>query len=729
MAMRQKKDSAPLERAVPDSGTHWPSLREEQIVKEAQAVGADVVPTVTDAGPEDPAATATEQPSNRATQQPSNPATQQPTNSAPSNSPIQQTGGEPTLLSDWDYHLFNEGSHNNLWEKLGAHPVEGGTIFGVWAPNALYVSVVGDFNDWNRTTHPLTWRGENGIWEGFIPHVGKGTTYKYFLTSKLSDYSVEKADPFGVHHEVSPAKASVVWDLEYEWQDGEWMRSRARHNSFTAPASVYEVHLGSWRRGEDNRMLGYRELAPMLAAYVKKMNFTHVELLPVMEHPFYGSWGYQCTGFFAPTSRYGTPQDFMYLVDVLHQNGIGVILDWVPSHFPTDEHGLSYFDGTHLFEHADPRKGFHPDWNSLIFNYGRNEVRSFLLSSALYWLGVYHADGLRVDAVASMLYLDYSRKHGEWIPNEFGGRENIEAISFLRRLNEDVYKAHPDVQVIAEESTAWPMVSRPTYVGGLGFGMKWDMGWMHDTLRYFGYDPIHRRFHHNDVTFRMMYAFTENFVLPLSHDEVVHLKGSLIAKMPGDAWQRFANLRLLFGYMHAQPGKKLLFMGGEFGQGREWNHDRSLDWHQLEVAWHETLRRWVEDLNKFYRTTPAMHELDFRPEGFEWIDCCDSENSVVSLLRRSSSRPEELVVVVLNFTPMPRYNYQVGFPYGGHWREVLNSDADLYGGSGQGNMGGVDAMPVPLHNRKYSAALTLPPLSALFFVHDAKSHAADESPE
>jgi 1,4-alpha-glucan branching enzyme len=448
------------------------------------------------------------------------------------------------------------------------------------------------------------------------------------------------------------------------------------------------------------------------------MNFTHIELMPVMEHPFYGSWGYQGTGYFAPTSRYGTPQDFKYLVDVLHQNGIGVIIDWVPSHFPSDEHGLGYFDGTHLYEHADPRKGFQPDWQSLVFNYGRNEVRAFLLSSALYWLDEYHADGLRVDAVASMLYLDYSRKAGEWIPNEFGGRENIEAITLLRRLNEDVYKVHPDVQVIAEESTAWPMVSRPTYVGGLGFGMKWDMGWMHDSLRYFAREPIYRRFHQNDVTFRMMYAFTENFVLPLSHDEVVHGKGSLYGKMPGDDWRKAANLRLLFAHMYASPGKKLLFMGGELGQIREWNHDASLDWELLENPRHAGINRWMQDLNAAYRDVPAMHELDMAPEGFEWIDCCDTENSVASLLRRSKTRPDEIVVVVMNFTPTPLHNYQIGVPRGGHWKEMLNSDADVYGGSGQGNMGGLDAVPIPLHGRKWSVTITLPPLGAVFLISD-----------
>jgi 1,4-alpha-glucan branching enzyme len=626
-----------------------------------------------------------------------------------------------TLLSDWDYHLFNEGTHNKLWQKLGNHIVPGGVMFGVWAPNAASVSVIGDFNGWDRDANPLEMRGGSGIWEGFIPGLERGTTYKYHIVSRFNGYRVDKADPMAVHQETPPATASKVWDLEYQWNDREWMQSRKKHNSYEAPMSIYEVHLGSWRRTRDNddapwRSMSYREIAGPLAEYVKKMNFTHIELMPLQEHPFYGSWGYQGTGYFAPTSRYGTPQDLKYLIDHLHQNGIGVIIDWVPSHFPTDEHGLAYFDGTHLYEHSDPRKGFHPDWGSLIFNYGRNEVRSFLLSSALYWLDEYHIDGLRVDAVASMLYLDYSRKHGEWIPNEHGGRENLEAISFLRRMNEDVYKAHPDVQVIAEESTAWPMVSRPTYVGGLGFGMKWDMGWMHDTLRYFAKDPVHRKFHHNDLTFRMMYAFTENFVLPLSHDEVVHGKGSLLGKMPGDEWRRAANLRLLFAHMYANPGKKLLFMGGELGQYREWNHDSSLDWNLLELPTHAGINRWVEDLNKAYRDVPAFHELDTSPEGFEWIDCCDTENSIVSVMRRSQSNPDEVLVAVLNFTPMPRHNYQVGVPYGGYWAEVLNSDAPLYGGSGQGNMGGVDAAPLPLHGRRWSVNITLPPLGAVFLL-------------
>ena len=504
-----------------------------------------------------------------------------------------------SLLTDQDLHLFNEGTHYRIYNKLGAHlntlGGKSGTSFAVWAPNAREVSVVGSFNSWDPKSHPLQARGNSGIWEGFIPGVGKGALYKYHVESHNQGYVGEKADPFGILHEEPPRTASVVWDLEYQWHDRQWMEGRAMRDSLQAPISVYEVHLGSWMRvpEENNRPLTYREAALRLADYVKRMNFTHVELLPIMEHPFYGSWGYQTTGYFAPTSRYGTPQDFMYLVDYLHQQGIGVILDWVPSHFPTDAHGLAYFDGTHLYEHADTRKGFHPDWKTFIFNYGRNEVRSFLMASGLFWLDKYHIDGLRVDAVASMLYLDYSRKAGEWIPNKFGGRENLEAIDFLRQFNTEAYKEHPGIQTIAEESTAWPMVSRPTYVGGLGFGMKWDMGWMHDTLAYFSQDPIHRRYHHNQLTFRMLYGFTENFVLPLSHDEVVHGKGSLIGKMPGDEWQKFANLRLLFGYMYAQPGKKMLFMGCEFGQVREWAHDTSLEWHVLQYPVHKGVQNWV----------------------------------------------------------------------------------------------------------------------------------------
>jgi 1,4-alpha-glucan branching enzyme len=495
---------------------------------------------------------------------------------------------EYTLLSDHDLYLFNEGSHLRLYDHLGAHPttVDGieGTYFAVWAPDAERVTLMGDFNGWDKDGPALTPRATSGIWEGFVPGITRGALYKYHIRSRHQGYRAEKADPFALATEIPPRTGSIVWGLEYDWADGAWMEERRKRNSLDAPMSIYEVHLGSWRRvaEDDNRSLSYRELAEQLVDYVRDMGFTHVELMPIMEHPFFGSWGYQITGYFAPSSRFGTPQDLMYLIDRLHQNGIGVILDWVPSHFPTDEHGLGFFDGTHLYEHADPRQGFHPDWNSFIFNYGRAEVRSFLLSNALFWLEKYHVDGLRVDAVASMLYLDYSRKEGEWIPNKYGGRENLEAIDFLRRFNSEVYQAHQDVQTVAEESTAWPMVSRPTYVGGLGFGAKWDMGWMHDTLQYISRDPIHRRYHHNELTFRMIYAFNENFVMPLSHDEVVHGKGSLIGKMPGDDWQKFANLRLLYTYLYAQPGKKLLFMGGELGQWSEWQHDASLEWHLLE---------------------------------------------------------------------------------------------------------------------------------------------------
>jgi 1,4-alpha-glucan branching enzyme len=625
-------------------------------------------------------------------------------------------------LTDDDIYLFKEGSHFRLYEKLGAHPMttegEDGTYFTVWAPEAKQVSVMGDFNGWRKTAHPLRPRGESGIWEDFISGVNKGAYYKYYIVSRYGGYRVDKTDPFSFYYEVSPKTASIVWDLVYTWEDREWMANRGTHNAPDTPMSIYEVHLGSWMRvpEEGNRPLTYRELASKLAHYVKEMGFTHVEFLPVTEHPFYGSWGYECLGYFAPTSRYGQPQDFMYLIDCLHQDGIGVILDWVPSHFPNDEHGLGFFDGTHLFEHADPRKGIHPDWNSFIFNYGRNEVRSFLISSAIFWLDKYHADALRIDAVASMLYLDYSRKEGEWIPNQYGGRENLEAISLLRRFNEEIYKNHPDVHTIAEESTAWPMVSRPTYVGGLGFGMKWDMGWMHDVLEYMSRDPISRKYHHNQLTFRFLYAFHENFVLSLSHDEVVYGKGSLLAKMPGDDWQKFANLRLLFGHMYAQPGKKLLFMGGEFGQWREWDHEGSLDWHLLSSPPHAGLKRWVEDLNRLYRNESALHALDFDPAGFEWIDCTDSDQSIFSLIRKGRSE-EDALIIVCNFTPVPRFNYRVGAPRGGFWREILNSDSEEYGGSGNGNLGGGEAFPIPFHGRSHSLNLTLPPLGAVFFKH------------
>ncbi len=634
-----------------------------------------------------------------------------------------------SLLSPFDLHLFNEGTHGHLFDKMGAHLSHDpeGTYFAVWAPNADAVSVIGEFNGWDKNANGLYPREESGIWEGFIPTVRHGALYKYSVHSKVTRTGVDKADPFATYSEAPPRQASIVWDLAYDWGDDRWMQNRRSVNHRSGPWSVYEMHLGSWMRvpEEGNRWLSYRELAPRLADYVSRMGFTHVELMPVMEHPLYESWGYQVTGYFAPTSRYGTPQDFMFLVDYLHQNGIGVLLDWVPSHFPADEFGLQNFDGTHLFEHADPRLGVHPDWGSSIFNYGRNEVRGFLLSSALCWLDRYHADGLRVDAVASMLYLDYSRKQGEWIPNKFGGRENLEAVDFLRRFNIEVYKEQPDTQTIAEESTAWPLVSRPTYVGGLGFGMKWDMGWMHDTLYYFEREPVHRRFHHSNLTFRMLYAFGENFMLPLSHDEVVHGKGSLLSKMPGDEWQKFANLRLLYGWMYAQPGKKLLFMGGEFGQGREWDVEQSLDWHLLDYPMHGGLRLWVGDLNRILREEKSLHELDFDPAGFSWIDVTDADHSVVSLIRRSAT-PGDMLVAVFNFTPVPRYNYQIGIPSAGRWREVLNSDAPLYGGSGQGNLGGVEAVPVSMHGHMHSITLTLPPLGALFLKPEDSETSAPE---
>jgi 1,4-alpha-glucan branching enzyme len=639
-----------------------------------------------------------------------------------------------SLLTSDDLYLFNEGTHSHLFERLGAHLLTAhgvpGTYFAVWAPNAEQVSVMGDFNGWDPRADPLRAKETSGIWEGFVPRVEPGAAYKYHVISRHRGYRVDKSDPFAFFCETPPRTASIVWDLSYRWRDEGWTRARAERNSLTAPISTYELHLGSWMRAPasgsgasssesvgpgDKRsgFLTYRDLAPRLAEYCSRMGFTHVEFLPVMEHPFYGSWGYQSTGYFAPTSRYGTPQEFMELIDTLHQAGIGVILDWVPSHFPTDEHGLGFFDGTHLYEHADPRKGFHPDWKSFIFNYGRNEVRSFLISSAMHWLSTYHADALRVDAVASMLYLDYSRGEGEWLPNKYGGRENLEAIDFLRQLNTMVYAEHPDAQTIAEESTAWPMVSRPTYLGGLGFGMKWDMGWMHDTLQYMSHDPVHRKFHHNELTFRQIYASTENFVLPLSHDEVVHGKGSLLGKMAGDEWQKLANLRLLFGYMWAQTGKKLLFMGGEFAQWREWNHEDSLDWHLLEQPSHHGVQRWVEDLNRFYRGEPALFELDPEGGGFEWIDANDSAQSVLTFLRNGRSE-QDVILVACNFTPIPRPNYLVGVPVGGAWKEVLNSDATLYGGSGWGNLGGLDTLPISVHGRPRALNLTLPPMSCVF---------------
>ncbi len=646
------------------------------------------------------------------------------------NRPAAPVYHDVSLLTADDLHLFNEGTHYRLAEKLGAHLIERegapGANFAVWAPNAETVSVIGDFNGWRAGEHRLMPRGGSGIWEGWIPKLGPGTIYKYHIRSRHDGYQIEKSDPYGFYHEPPPRTASRLWQLDYEWHDQEWMQRRGSANVHPAPISIYEVHLGSWARmpEEKNRPLTYRELAPRLASYIKDLGFTHVEFLPVMEHPFYGSWGYQTTGYFAPTSRYGSPQDFMQLVDVLHQHGIGVILDFVPSHFPTDAHGLSYFDGTHLYEHSDPRQGLHPDWNTYIFNYDRHEVRSFLLSSALFWLDRYHADGLRIDAVASMLYLDYSRPEGEWIPNEFGGRENLGAISFLRKMNEVVYREHPDTQTYAEESTAWPSVSRPTYLGGLGFGFKWDMGWMHDTLAFFEHDPVHRRYHHNQLTFRMLYAFTENYVLPLSHDEVVHGKGSLLGKMPGDDWQKFANLRLLLAYMYSQPGKKLLFMGAEMGQWEEWHHDSSLPWHLLQYDRHRGLQWLLRDLNRLYTTEPALHQLDTEPAGFSWVDANDADNSVLTFLRyggrnEGATHPEndrrQMVLAACNFTPVPRLGYRVGVPERGWWRELLNTDAREYGGSGMGNAGGAAAGNEPRHGRPFSLTITLPPLSAVFF--------------
>lgn len=628
---------------------------------------------------------------------------------------------KPGSITEYDVYLFKQGAHTKMYEKLGSHVTEkdgtGGVHFAVWAPNADSVSVIGDFNGWNKLSHRLSPRwDESGIWEAFIPGLGKGEVYKYFITSKFSSYKVEKSDPYARRTETPPKTASVVWESGYEWRDRSWLDKRYEYNSLDAPVSIYEVHIGSWRRvpEEGHRSLTYREMAPQLAEYAKSTGFTHVEFLPVMEHPFYGSWGYQVTGYFAPTSRYGSPEDFMYLVDVLHQNDIGVILDWVPSHFPGDEHGLVYFDGTHLYEHADPKKGFHPDWSSYIFNYNRNEVRAFLKSSAMYWFDQYHIDGFRVDAVASMLYLDYSRKPGEWIPNEYGGNENLRAIDFIKELNQSIYAHNPDVQTIAEESTAWPMVSRPTYVGGLGFGMKWNMGWMNDTLDYFSRDPAYRKYHHNDLTFSIMYTFSENFVLPLSHDEVVHEKGSLLGRMPGDMWQKFANVRTLFGYMFGHPGKKLLFMGGEIGQWDEWSHERSIDWHLLHYPLHSGLRRWVEDLNGFYKSEPAMYEIDFSFEGFDWADFKDYEQSVISFLRKSRGE-KEIVLVVCNFTPVPRKHYKIRVPRAGRWSERLNSDSHHYGGSGVGNFGGVHTVS---NGNISQIEIDLPPLGVLFFKYE-----------
>jgi 1,4-alpha-glucan branching enzyme len=633
------------------------------------------------------------------------------------------------FLTEYDQFLFSQGTFFRSYEKLGAHIASKdgvqGVYFSVWAPNAQAVSLIGEFNGWEKNKDFLSPVGSTGIWELFLPGVGHGTLYKFFINSNFNGYSVEKADPYSHYFEVPPRSASIVYDLVgYEWNDAEWMNLRSSKNSHSAPISIYELHLGSWRRRpeDNNRYLTYRELAEELPAYLKEMNFTHVEFLPVNEHPFDGSWGYQSLGYFAPTSRFGTPQEFMFLIDKLHQAEIGVILDWVPAHFPIDAHGLSYFDGTHLYEHADPKKGFHQDWGTLIFNYGRSEVANFLISSALFWFDYYHIDGLRVDAVAAMLYLDYSRKEGEWIPNEHGGRENLEAISFIKRLNEEVYQHYPDAIMIAEESTSWPMVSRPTSHGGLGFGLKWNMGWMHDLLSYMSKEPVHRAYHHNNLTFGLLYAFHENFVLPFSHDEVVHGKKSMVAKMPGDPWQKFANLRLLYGYMYAYPGKKLLFMGAEFGQWNEWNHNQSLDWHLLEENdyFHGGIKRFVKDLNQLLVREPALHRVDFEDRGFRWIECNDHLQSVVSFLRIADN---EILLAICNFTPVPRYDYRIGIPdqgqnkKGQYWEEILNSDSSIYGGGNLGNSGGVTAEDIPMHGYQTSLLVTVPPLGVLFLKH------------
>ncbi|HVW00412.1 MAG TPA: 1,4-alpha-glucan branching protein GlgB [Planctomycetaceae bacterium] len=623
-------------------------------------------------------------------------------------------------LTEFDRYLLGEGTHFRSYEKLGAHVerVNGveGTHFAVWAPHAHDVSVIGEFNGWDPHATPMSPVAGLGVWERFVPGIGPGTLYKYAVQSNVNDYHADKADPFGFAAEIRPHTASKVWDLaSYEWHDAEWLGQRAGRNSVNAPISIYEVHLGSWRRvpEQGNRWLTYRELAHQLADYCHDMGFTHVELLPITEHPFDGSWGYQTIGYYAPTSRFGTPADFMYLIDVLHQRGIGVILDWVPAHFPRDEHGLAYFDGTHLYEPADPRRGLQRDWNTFVFDYGRPEVTNFLISNALFWLEQYHIDGLRIDAVASMLYLDYSRGPGDWLPNQFGGRQNLEAIAFLRRLNERVHDEFPGVITIAEESTAWPMVSRPAHLGGLGFDFKWDMGWMHDTLEYCGLDPVHRKYHHGKLTFRAVYAFSENYVLPLSHDEVVYGKGSLLNKMSGDDWRKFAGLRLLLGYQFTLPGKKLLFMGDEFGQWREWNHDTSLDWHLLESPMHHGLQRFVRDLNTLYRGERALHDYDCNSAGFQWVDCCDAEHSVIAFLRKA--RDGNPVLVAFNFTPVPRANYRLGVPVFGYWQEALNSDAPMYGGSGQGNLGGLHTSPVFSHGCAQSLNATLPPLGMVVF--------------
>ena len=623
------------------------------------------------------------------------------------------------ILTDYDLHLFNQGTHVRAWEKFGSHRVAvdgiAGVHFAVWAPNADRVSVIGDFNRWDGRVHVMRPLASSGVWQLFIPDLPEGACYKYEVRTRAG-HLLEKADPYGRRFEVPPNSASVIWtEGRYEWGDEEWLRDRPSFAGWhERPMSIYEVHLGSWKRvpEEGNRYLSYRELSETLVPYVREMGYTHIELMPVMEHPFSGSWGYQVIGFFAPTSRFGTPDDFRYFVDQCHRHGVGVILDWVPGHFPKDQHGLAQFDGTALYEHEDPRQGEHKDWGTLIFNYGRNEVRSFLISNALFWLEEFHVDGLRVDAVASMLYLDYSRSSGEWIPNQHGGRENLDAVAFLQQLNTETHGRVPGTITVAEESTSWPAVSRPTYVGGLGFTYKWNMGWMHDILEYVKEDPVHRRWHHGQITFSMLYAFTENFVLPFSHDEVVHGKRALLDKMPGDVWQRHATLRALYGYMFVHPGKKLLFMGSEFGQWHEWNVEGSLDWHLLDHPLHQGLRRWVQDLNHTYQREPSLHQVDFEPAGFTWIDCHDNENSVISMIRRARN-PNDFTLMLANFTPVPRIGYRVGVPEGGSYRELLNSDAEMYGGGNVGNGGGIAAAARPSHGFNHSLTVTVPPLGVV----------------
>jgi 1,4-alpha-glucan branching enzyme len=627
----------------------------------------------------------------------------------------------PPILTDYDLYLAGEGTHYQNYEKLGAHvrEVEGvrGVEFGVWAPNAKRVSVVGDFNLWDGRIHPMRSRGSSGIWELFVPGLDEGALYKFEVLSAVGNYLGIKSDPYGFASEMRPKNASVVHNIDqYQWNDSSWLAARTSRDWLHSPMSIYEVHAGAWkRRVEDNhRWLTYRELANELVPYVKSLGYTHIELMPIMEHPFDASWGYQTIGYFAVTSRYGTPEDFMYFVDRCHQEGLGVILDWTPAHFPRDAHGLAFFDGTHLYEHADPRRGEHPDWGTLVFNYGRNEVQNFLLSNALFWIDKYHLDGLRVDAVASMLYLDYSRRAGEWIPNALGGRENLEAIAFIKRLNEVLHQRHPGALMIAEESTAWPAVSRPVYIGGLGFDLKWNMGWMNDTLRYFALDPLYRQHHQNELTFSLLYAFHENFILPISHDEVVHGKRTLLEKMPGDDWQKFANLRLLFGYMFGHPGKKLLFMGSELGMRQEFWEASSVDWELEKSPWHRAIQRLVTDLNQLHRTERALHEIDFEWSGFEWIDPSDAAASVLTFLRRAKN-PEDCIVVICNFTPVVRGEYRVGVPRPGYYREILNTDSRFYEGTDVGNSGGVQAEPIPWNDRPYSIKVKLPPLSVMYF--------------